>query len=68
MNQGESKRGRLLIFIKGTVHLKMKKMAHKLNQITLMRIQKSPYSLLGKARKKGPKLSLEPKERIPEKD
>jgi hypothetical protein len=32
-----------------------------------MRFQKSPYSL-GKARKKGPKLSLEPKERIPEKD
>jgi hypothetical protein len=33
-----------------------------------MRIQKSPYSSLGKARKKGPKLSLEPKRRIPEKD
>jgi hypothetical protein len=46
----------------------MKKMAHKLNQINLMRIQKYPYSSLGKARKKGPKLSLEPKERIPEKD
>jgi len=36
--------------------------------MTLMRFQKSPYSSLGKARKKGPKLSLEPKERIPEKD